>query len=208
MHRIVKNKIRENKDEIAGDIIVDTPLLVLNEAEIIYFEQTRKECDTEKTEKDKVLNYAILVSGGASVFGIYKIDFVSINQSIITILISTILLFTMVTLFGWRRQKIQAQALRWAVLKEIIDKRKTDTDWITVEDIIIDGLKVNKHGIHDKWFFVELSLPFLTFTFWHSYLIFQNTKLYWVAIAILINLFSFFKCLYSLGKPLKFNFKK
>lgn len=182
-------------------------LLEFTDAEKSYFEQTRKECDTEKIEKDKLLNYAFLVSGSAGILGLYKVNFDTLENSVLVSLISTTIIFTISVLFKWRRQKIQAQAYRWKVLKELIDSKKNpNTNWRTLEDIIVAGIDKNKHGIQDKLFFLALCLPFVCFLSIHTYNILIKSGKMYIIILPIIALSLIIESYFALTKKLRTDF--
>ncbi len=173
-----KIEIEETKSLKKVEKYTRKPILNLSAAEISYFEQTRKECDVEKTQKDRVLQYAFLVTGGTSVFGLTNLQSSSIQIAWSSLLLSFSLLIIVTALMNWRRQKLRAQGYRWVVLHSLIKSGiQENSSWISLESIIINGVRKNIHGRDDRLFMFGLALPILSLILWHSYfLCFKNSQ--------------------------------
>ncbi|MDO7174258.1 hypothetical protein [Mariniflexile sp. AS56] len=166
----VGEEIEQDDISINREIVTRQPALDLSAAEIAYFEQTRRECDVEKTQKDRALQYAFLVTGGTSVFGLTNLESTSVQAAWSSLLLGFSLLIIVTALMSWRRQKLRAQGYRWVVLYSLIKSGTIkEGAWISLESIIINGIKKNIHGKDDRLFTFGLSLPILSLILWHSY---------------------------------------
>ena len=183
------------------DVKPRLPILDLTPAEVAYFEQTRKECDTEKTQKDRALQLAFVVAGGASVFGLTNTETPKIESSWLSLLLGFSLLIIITALMAWRRQKLRAQGYRWAVLNALVESGvRKDSNWRSLESIIIQGVRDNIHGKQDMPFMFGLSFPIISLISWHTYSLILAK--HYISIPILIiSIVVFAWSLYSCSRP-------
>lgn len=128
-----------------------------------YILQTRAEIDTEKKERDTLLNIAVGLLGIAA-FGMWqngKIDDVLRNEFTKTASVCVLLIIT--SLMWIRRKKLQQITDRWFVLRELIQSAKKQPDQRLLEDIVCEGLKKNTYSIKDTIVCLTLSLPMYCF---------------------------------------------
>lgn len=177
------------------------PILDLNPAEVAYFEQTRKECDTEKTQKDRALQLAFVVAGGASVFGLTNTETPKVESSWLSLLLGFSLLVIITSLMAWRRQKLRAQGYRWAVLNALVESGiRKDSNWRSLESVIIQGVRDDIHGKQDMPFMFGLSFPIISLISWHSYSLVLAR--HYISIPILVaSIVVFVYSLYSCSRP-------
>lgn len=193
----------QNQQELADVIENRKPILDLSPAEISYLEQTRKECDTEKVQKDKVLQYAFLVVGGTSIYGLTNLDQKTIVNAWTSIIISLAILVIIIGLMNWRRQKFRAQGYRMVVLWGLIKSgTRKGCNWIGIEEIIVNGLKKNVHGRDDLLFVIGLTLPIEALIIFHSYTIIFNHKEWFAIIPSIISLILVAWAIRKHSKPL------
>lgn len=189
---------RETSEVHPTDTKPRLPLLDLTPAEVAYFEQTRKECDTEKTQKDRALQLAFVVAGGASVFGLTNTATPKVESSWLSLLLGFSLLVIITALMAWRRQKLRAQGYRWAVLNALVESGiRKESNWRSLESIIIQGVRDNIHGKQDMPFMFGLSFPIISLISWHSYSLFLAKHYisipFWV-VSIVVFAWSLYSC--------------
>ena len=127
-----------------------------------YFIQTRKEIDTEKQERNKILNYAILAVGGISL-ALSRVGepFVFL-RSPAALCLYIPLLFLISVLIAARRAKLQQIADRWFVLETILRARGCAKDWISLETVVCQGLRGRRYLAEDLLLHLGLSMaPYL-----------------------------------------------
>jgi hypothetical protein len=117
----------------------------LDENEIQYIIQTRREIDIEKQERNKLLYYAITAIGALAI-AVTQIDkqlgFFTVSWSL---LISVPLLFLITVLISARRMKLTQISDRWKTINDLIKKRSFADDWNPLERIVITGLKRKRY---------------------------------------------------------------
>lgn len=131
-----------------------------------YFIQTRKEIDTEKQERDHILNFAIIILGALG-FAVIQSDqakeFLKQPYSII-LEASTLIILT--SLFWIRRKKLQQIADRWYTLYRLsiryLGSKHTDE---SMEAIVIKGFEKARYLRKDAVLNLALSLPIYTLIF-------------------------------------------
>lgn len=138
----------------------------LTEFEREYFVQTRKEIDTEKRERDQLLNFAVIVLGAlgfAVVQSEKAMEFLKQPHSLM-FEVSTLVILT--SLFWVRRKKLQQIADRWYTLYRMEVKRlgKQRADQL-MEAVVIRGFEKARYIRKDVVLNIALSLPIYTLLF-------------------------------------------
>lgn len=89
---------------------------------LAYIVQTRKEIDTEKHERDQILNYIIVAASGIGFVAIFKAGNLSIlpHYRLDLVFVAAAATIFLCSLFNTRRQKLQQIADRWYVLKYLL----------------------------------------------------------------------------------------
>jgi hypothetical protein len=121
----------------------------LSQFEIQYFIQTRREIDTEKQERNKLLNYALIATGA------FAIALAQIERSTeflfspwaLALYLPLLLLISGVV--AARRMKLQQIFDRWVTLYSILQVRKVANEWIPMEKIVIQGIKGRRYLYED-----------------------------------------------------------
>jgi len=131
----------------------------LNEFEREYFLQTRREIDTEKKERDALLNFAVGVIGVAA-FGVLQNDKMDavLRHDFTRILAGCVLL--LITSLMWvRRKKLQQIADRWYALRNLMLSAKSHPTQRLLEDAVCEGLDGRAYTVKDTVVCLALSLP-------------------------------------------------
>lgn len=107
--------------------------------ESAYFTQTRQEIDTEKRERDQILNFALLAIGALAVV-IARVDTtLEFLRSVEGLVLEASALPVITTLCWIRRKKLEQIADRWYVLLWMIQHRmpehrvKETLEWRVVQ---------------------------------------------------------------------------
>ncbi len=94
-------------------------MLKISDFELEYFIQTRKEIDTEKRERDQMLNFVLLILGAIG-FGVTQSETAQeFLQETDALFVELPVLFIISTLFWVRYKKLRQIADRWFVLHRI-----------------------------------------------------------------------------------------
>lgn len=104
----------------ADNTVPDLSKTTLPGFEREYFIQTRKEIDTEKRERDRLLHFAILLLGGVSVVVLQKSDMVHFLMSPAAVFLEIPLLIILTLMFWLRWKKLSQIADRWYVLYHLL----------------------------------------------------------------------------------------
>ncbi len=130
----------------------------ISEFELQYFIQTRREIDTEKQERNKLLNYAVLATGAFSVALSQIEKSTEFLMSPWALFMYIPLLFLISGLVAARRMKLRQIADRWQTLYDIIHARNVAQDWVPLEDKVMEGLKGKRYLYEDFYLHLGLSL--------------------------------------------------
>jgi len=130
----------------------------ISEFELQYFIQTRREIDTEKQERNKLLNYAVLATGAFSLALAQIEKSTQFLMSPWAFCLYIPLLFLISGLVAARRIKLQQISDRWLTLYDILRVREVAKDWISLEDTVVKGLKGKRYLYEDFWLHLGLSL--------------------------------------------------
>ena len=121
----------------------------LSEFEHEYFIQTRREIDTEKQERNKILNYAILATGAVSLL-LSKTDIPTRGlESATALWLYFPLLLLVSVLTAARRSKLRQIADRWFTLQEMLHARKLPKGWQPLEEVVCHGLEGRRYLFED-----------------------------------------------------------
>lgn len=127
-----------------------------------YFIQTRKEIDTEKQERNKLLNYGILAVGGISLALSRVGEPLGFLRSPAALCLYFPLLFLISVLLVARRAKLRQIGDRWFVLESMLRVRAWPKDWTPLEIPICRGLRARRFLSEDFWLLLALcSAPYL-----------------------------------------------
>jgi hypothetical protein len=132
--------------------------LGLSEFERQYFLQTRQEIDTEKQERNKILNYAI-VSLGVLALAIVRIDnpLAPLRSPAALCFYYPFLLLISILISG-RRAKLRQIFDRWFVLRGILAARSEPKGWVSLEKVVCDGFDNKRYLAEDRLLHLGLSL--------------------------------------------------
>ena len=125
-----------------------------------YFIQTRKEIDTEKRERDKILNFIVLILGAIGFAIIRQEGHPDLINSPYTLIIEYAILIMITSLFWIRWKKLNQIAHRWYVLHKMCtdfygDNRTNEL----MEGIVYKGLNSKKYITKDLILNYSLSIP-------------------------------------------------
>jgi len=130
----------------------------LTQFELEYFIQTRKEIDTEKQERNKILNYAIIATGAVSLLISKTENPTKFMESATALWIYYPLLLLISVLTEARRAKLRQIADRWFTLRNILHANKSAIDWNYLEEIVCHGLADRRYLLEDFLLHNALSL--------------------------------------------------
>ena len=125
-----------------------------------YFIQTRREIDTEKQERDKILNYAFLVMG-AIAFAVAQNEKAQIFlREVEGLAVGIPALAVLSSLFWIRKKKLQQIADRWFVLRHLLQSH-VDAQRLpfTLEAVVTRGLPGWRYVSKDVILNLTMSLP-------------------------------------------------
>ena len=123
-----------------------------------YFVQTRKEIDTEKQERNKLLNYGVIAIGAVSA-GLLQLEIKTTGNPSPWLLAVCIPVLSLITgLVAARRIKLQQIADRWITLYTIARKFDIEQEWKPLERTVITGLIKGRYLREDLWVHTTLSL--------------------------------------------------
>jgi len=125
-----------------------------------YFLQTRREIDTEKHERDQLLNFAILVLG-AIVFGVAQSENAQRFLEEATAPAIEVPALAITSTLCWiRRKKLQQIADRWFVLHlMLVEHFGSERAETSLEGIAVQGLRGRRYVWKDVVLNWALSLP-------------------------------------------------
>lgn len=124
-----------------------------------YFIQTRQEIDTEKRERDNLLNFAIAVIG-AIAFGILQSpDPWKIFDHHLSGWFGVSLLLMVTSLFWIRRKKLQQVADRWYVLGHLAKTYPSDFPKYSLESMVCPRLESKYYTFKDFFLAFAFSTP-------------------------------------------------
>jgi len=176
----------------------------ISEFELQYFIQTRREIDTEKQERNKLLNYAVLAT---SAFSLALAQIEKSTQFLMSpwaFCLYIPLLFLISGLVAARRMKLRQISDRWLTLYDILRVRNVARDWISLEDTVIKGLKGKRYLYEDLWLHMGLSLIVYGLIVSVVVRLFQTQAAWkWVIFGAIIILFHFLTTLLWLLTPIK-----
>jgi len=138
----------------------------LTEFEREYFIQTRKEIDTEKGERDKLLNFAVIVLGALGFAVVQSDNAKEFLQRPHSLMFEVATLIILTSLFWVRQKKLQQIADRWYTLYRMAVRRlgKQCADEM-METIVIRGFEKARYLRKDVVLNTALSLPIYTLLF-------------------------------------------
>ncbi|MCK4607109.1 MAG: hypothetical protein KAU35_07430 [candidate division Zixibacteria bacterium] len=133
----------------------------LESFDLEYFTQSRKEIDTEKRERDHLLNFAVIILGALCFSFIRSADAQGylISSDALYLVISALVIVT--SLFWVRWKKLQQIADRWFVLNRML-VRKYGQEFVKerLEGIAVEDLKTRRYIMKDLVLNYALSFPF------------------------------------------------
>ncbi|HUW81988.1 MAG TPA: hypothetical protein VMZ31_04215 [Phycisphaerae bacterium] len=132
----------------------------LSEFDREYFLQTRREIDTEKRERDHILNFAIVVLGAMAFAVIHSVRAEALLKDPYSVPLETSALAIVTSLFWVRRKKLQQIADRWYALYRMA-VRNLGEEWVreSMEAVAIKGFTKARYIRKDVVLNVTLCLP-------------------------------------------------
>ncbi len=125
-----------------------------------YFIQTRKEIDTEKRERDRLLHFAILVLVGVPVAALQKAELYRHVFSWAALFVEVPLLIILSAMFWARWKKLTQIADRWYVLLYLLRKHLgNERAGHFLEQTVVDGLSKRRYVRKDAILNFCLCLP-------------------------------------------------
>ncbi len=125
-----------------------------------YFVQTRREIDTEKHERDRLLHFAIILLGGLAVITIQRVDFPDVVSAPESILGQVGFLVILTALFWLRFKKLTQIADRWLALHRLArDYGGADFLNLSLEKTVIAGFKARRYIRKDLILALSFSFP-------------------------------------------------
>ncbi|MCU0785828.1 MAG: hypothetical protein MUF81_17655 [Verrucomicrobia bacterium] len=137
-----------------------------------YFLQTRQEIDTEKRERDTILNIAVAVLGGLAfgfLHGGREQDLERINHPPLTFLLTLSGLLIVTSLMWVRKRKMQQIADRWFVLRDMAARIwEVDKKHPCLESLVYTQFTKRSYQIKDAILAFVLATPFYSILFFHG----------------------------------------
>lgn len=125
-----------------------------------YFIQTRKEIDTEKRERDKMLHFAIILLGGVLLFIVQSEKLLRFSHPLEATLFELSLLIIISSMFWIRWKKMCQISDRWYVLFGILENYLgKERSKIFLEKTVLNGFKTRRYVCKDAWLNLALCLP-------------------------------------------------
>ncbi len=124
-----------------------------------YFLQTRQEIDTEKKQRDSLLNFAIAVMGVLGFGLLQNENSTSFVEHQATFWVSVGILVILTSLFWVRRKKLQQIADRWFVLNQLAISNPEDFPNPSLEALVCPKLTKWTYSIKDAVLSVALATP-------------------------------------------------
>jgi len=171
-----------------------------------YFIQTRKEIDTEKRERDQILNFAVLILGaiGFAIFQSETAQEFLQQPKALTVELPALVIIT--SLFWIRRKKLQQIADRWFVLHRLAERYfdKEDIEMM-LEEIVLKKFLKRTYVRKDFFLNIALCLPIYGLLILQLLDGFHKDQLwrtiFIIIIVILHSIFSFFLLYIKLKNP-------
>ena len=132
-----------------------------NKFELAYFIQTRQEIDTEKRERDHILNISVAVLGVLGFLAFRADDQGRILEERVLLALEVSVLLIITSLFYARWTKLQQIANRWFMLRRMIRwfyGKARDKEFL--EGFVVSRLKKTDYQRKDMFLCLALSLPF------------------------------------------------
>ncbi|MBN1787164.1 MAG: hypothetical protein JW806_02080 [Sedimentisphaerales bacterium] len=132
----------------------------MNDFETKYFIQTRQEIDTEKRERDIILNFAVVVLGalGFAILRNDKADEFLLKPYSFMFEISVLIILT--SLFYVRRKKLQQISDRWFTLHRMVIRHFNEQQAAeTMEATVIESFNKGRYKKKDLILNFALSSP-------------------------------------------------
>jgi hypothetical protein len=131
-----------------------------------YFLQTRKEIDTEKRERDHLLNFAVVILGALAFAVVQSETAKQFLQEPYSLMFEISTLSILTSLFWVRRKKLQQISDRWYTLYHMV-LSNMDMEWLSqsMEAAVIKGFAKARYIRKDLALNIALSLPIYTLVF-------------------------------------------
>ena len=123
-----------------------------------YFIQTRKEIDTDKIERDRLLHFVIILFGGVLVLFTQENLSRELLNTTIEVLLHFSFLIIVTTIFWVRWKKMSHIADRWNTLYKILEKSGEEIT-VFLENKVIQGLKKRRYVRQDVFLCLSFCLP-------------------------------------------------
>lgn len=180
----------------------------LSQFEVHYFVQTRREIDTEKQERNKLLHYALLITGAIAV---------AITQLEISIgfLRSTAALGIYVPMFllAWsiisaRRAKLHQIFNRWITLYSMLQGQVLRSGWMPLEETVCNGIKTRRYLWEDYWLHLGLTAPIYGLVTMTMAPLISGSSLWWIAPVVITVSAHFYVTTRLLLRPFRLSGKE
>ena len=173
-----------------------------------YFMQTRKEIDTEKHERDRLLHFLIILIGGVLVLFTKEIISKEFSSSIIGILFHISFLVIITAIFWVRWKKLSQIADRWATLYKIIEKENEIILEDSLERKVKKGFEEKRYIRKDICLCLSFSLPIYLSLLFGIFSNLNKNLVHSIIVAIIIVLHIVFSYLILWKKPIDMNLFK
>lgn len=174
----------------------------ITEFELEYIMQTRREIDTEKQERNKLFNYAILATSAftLAIAQIEKSTEFLTKKGAFAFYIPLLILIS--SIVATRQMKLRQISDRWLTIYEIILKRNIAKDWKSLEEIVVEGLKGKRYILEDL--LLHFGLSIIVYSLMLTATIRINELSFWI-ISIIIIIIHIITTLLLFLRPIKIN---
>ncbi len=124
-----------------------------------YFVQTRQEIDTEKRERDKLLNFAVVILGALGFTFAQSGPAQELLREPYAIAMEAATLAVITSLFWVRRKKLQQIADRWFTLWRMVQHHFPDREDEFLEAVVVKGLRGKRYVTKDVVLNLTLAIP-------------------------------------------------
>lgn len=169
-----------------------------------YFIQTRKEIDTEKRERDRLLHFAIILLGGVTAVLFQRSDFLTFILSPEGILVEASLLIILTSIFWARWKKLCQIADRWYVLFKLLkDTLGEDRTKFLLEQTVIDDFNKKRYVRKDAVLNFSFCLPIYLCMLRASVGFLDNKNAGWAILSVVLIITHLILSFLLLSRPMK-----
>lgn len=154
---MVSGGLADGTDETGPFDISPLVMPEFSQFETQYFIQTRREIDTEKQERNKLLHYALLAAG-AIALALSQLDRTTkFLESPAALGLYCSLFLLVWGIVAARRAKLRQIYDRWISLYTMLRTKTLKREWIPVEETVLSGIKSGRYLYEDLWLHLGLS---------------------------------------------------